>query len=155
MAESLELLASIVDVVDRNRIVRNLEPYGEPQLGRRGLYRALGGTTIPDLQLAMLWVLNLSDGEHDLLDIAERSGIDFDAIAAGADVLEEHGSRRRGAGRAVTESVTRMPGSGGRTHGVTAARRGNARAVDQRLGVHTERAVDRLERAIDVGIACE
>ena len=53
----------IVDVLDRNRIVRNLEPYGEPQLGRRGLYRALGGTDIPDLQLAMLWVLNLADGD--------------------------------------------------------------------------------------------
>ena len=63
---------------------------GEPQLGRRGLYRAIGGTDIPDVQFAMLWVLNLSDGEHSLLDIAERAGIDFAAIAAAADVLEAH-----------------------------------------------------------------
>ncbi len=70
LVESLDLLESIVAVVDRNRVVRNLEPYGEPQLGRRGLYRALGGAEIPDLQLAMLWVLNLADGRHDLLAIA-------------------------------------------------------------------------------------
>ena len=62
---------AIVDVLDGNRTYRTSRPYGEPQLGRRGLYRAIGGTDIPDLQLAMLWVLNLSDGEHDLLDIAE------------------------------------------------------------------------------------
>ncbi len=70
---------------------RNLEPYGEPQLGRRGLYRAVGGTDIPDLQFAMLWVLNLSDGGHTLLDIAERSKLSFAAIRAAAELLEQHG----------------------------------------------------------------
>jgi aminopeptidase-like protein len=35
----------------------------------------------------MLWVLNLSDGEHDLLDIAVRSGQPFDQISAAADAL--------------------------------------------------------------------
>ena len=90
LVESLDLLESIVAVVDRNRVVRNLEPYGEPQLGRRGLYRALGGADIPDLQLAMLWVLNLADGRHDLLAIAERSGLAFDAIAKACDLLEQH-----------------------------------------------------------------
>ena len=90
LVESLDLLESIVAVVDRNRVVRNLEPYGEPQLGRRGLYRALGGAEIPDLQLAMLWVLNLADGRHDLLAIAERSGLAFDAIAKASDLLEQH-----------------------------------------------------------------
>ena len=69
---------------------RNLAPYGEPQLGRRGLYRAMGGTDIPDLQLAMLWVLNLSDGATSLLDIAERSGLPFEAIRAAADLLRDH-----------------------------------------------------------------
>jgi aminopeptidase-like protein len=34
--------------------------------------------------------LNLSDGSHSLLDIAERSGIDFRTIAATAALLEEH-----------------------------------------------------------------
>jgi aminopeptidase-like protein len=91
MVESFRLLTSVLGVVDGNRTMLNLEPYAEPQLGSRGLYGALGGTTIADAQLAMLWVLNLSDGEHSLLDIAERSGIAFESIAATADVLQDHG----------------------------------------------------------------
>ena len=58
------MLSSILGVLDRNRTFLNLEPFGEPQLGSRGLYGALGGTAIPDAQLAMLWVLNLSDGSR-------------------------------------------------------------------------------------------
>jgi aminopeptidase-like protein len=91
IGESFEILAAILGVLDRNRTMRNLAPYGEPQLGARGLYGALGGKNIADAQLAMLWVLNLSDGEHTLLDIAERSAIGFDSIVATAAVLEQHG----------------------------------------------------------------
>jgi aminopeptidase-like protein len=42
-------------------------------------------------ELAMLWVLNLSDGGPALLDIAERSGLPFQALAAAADALTSHG----------------------------------------------------------------
>jgi aminopeptidase-like protein len=91
MAESLEVLGEIVGVLDRNRTMRNLAPYGEPQLGSRGLYGAVGGTNIADAQLAMLWVLSLADGQHTLFDIAERSGVAFDAVAATAEILEVHG----------------------------------------------------------------
>ena len=67
---------------------RNLSPYGEPQLGRRGLYDSLGGRSdTKQAQLAMLWVLNLSDGDHRLLDIAERSGLPFDVVADAARAL--------------------------------------------------------------------
>jgi aminopeptidase-like protein len=90
MAESLRICRGIVDALDGDKFYRNLAPYGEPQLGRRGLYGAMGGTTIPNLQLALLWVLNLSDGSHSLLDIAERAGMDFHAIRAAADLLLEH-----------------------------------------------------------------
>lgn len=91
MVESLTVLQSVVQVLEGNNAFRNLAPYGEPQLGRRGLYDAVGGkTNIPGLQLAMLWVLNLSDGEHTLLDIAERAEIDFRVIRKAADLLEEY-----------------------------------------------------------------
>lgn len=60
-------------------------------MGKRGLYEAIGGKNIADLQLAMLWVLNLSDGEHDLLAIAERSDLPFDTVAQAADLLAETG----------------------------------------------------------------
>jgi aminopeptidase-like protein len=89
--ESLAVVRSIVDVLEGNRRYRNLAPDGEPQLGKRGLYRATGGTAIPDLNLAMLWVLTLSDGKHGLLDIAERARLPFATIRVAADHLREAG----------------------------------------------------------------
>lgn len=91
LLESYRVLADILQLLDENRTYQNLEPWGEPQLGKRGLYRALGGNTIPDLQLAMLWMLNLSDGEHCLLDIVERSKLAPHALLSAARLLREHG----------------------------------------------------------------
>ena len=79
----------MLDVLERNRDLRNLSPKGEPQLGKRGLYRAVGGGSFTEGPL--LWVLNLSDGEHDLLAIAERSGLTFAEVADAADALVEAG----------------------------------------------------------------
>ncbi|MFF1488541.1 DUF4910 domain-containing protein [Streptomyces sp. NPDC058319] len=91
MADTLAVCREAFAVLDRNRRYVNLSPYGEPQLGRRGLYDSLGGRSdAKEAQLAMLWVLSLSDGEHSLLDVAERSGLPFDAVAAAADAL--HGA---------------------------------------------------------------
>jgi aminopeptidase-like protein len=91
LVQSLRLLENITRTIDRDRTMRNLAPHGEPQLGSRGLYRALGGSDIPGAQLAMLWVLNQSDGATTLLDIARRSGMPFESIDAAADLLERHG----------------------------------------------------------------
>lgn len=87
LAQSLRLCASAVQVLEGNGTYRNLKPYCEPQLGKRGLYRATGGGSLHDEINARLWVLNLSDGEHSLLDIAERSGVPFAAIYDAAKVL--------------------------------------------------------------------
>ncbi|MFF6998943.1 DUF4910 domain-containing protein [Streptomyces sp. NPDC008313] len=88
MADTLAVCREAFAVLDRNRRYVNLSPYGEPQLGRRGLYESLGGRSdAKQAQMAMLWVLSLSDGEHGLLDIAERSGLPFDTVAAAADAL--------------------------------------------------------------------
>jgi len=89
LADSLAVVRGIVDVLEANRTYKNLAPDGEPQLGKRGLYRATGGTNIPDFNLAMLWVLTLSDGAHSLLAIAERSALPFTSIAAAAARLHE------------------------------------------------------------------
>jgi aminopeptidase-like protein len=80
-----------VDVLEGNRTYVNLSPKGEPQLGRRGLYQDIGGEpNRQEAQMAMLWVLNLSDGEHSLLDIAEQSGLPFEVIRRAAERLAEH-----------------------------------------------------------------
>jgi aminopeptidase-like protein len=91
MAESVDAYAEILGVVDRARRFRNLAPFGEPQLGRRGLYATLGEKGSSASSADIRWVLNFSDGEHDLLAIAERSGRSFDALADAAAVLEEAG----------------------------------------------------------------
>ncbi len=92
LAESFLQLLAIVDLVEHNRIYVNTNPKCEPQLGRRGLYKVTGGQADQEvMQLALLWVLNQSDGSHSLLDIAERSGLAFDAVRRAAAALLEHG----------------------------------------------------------------
>lgn len=88
LGESWLACLRILNVLENDVRYRNLSPFGEPQLGRRGLYRSTGGyQDIPDRQLAMLWVLNQSDGHNSLLDIAERSGLSFDSLRAVAEEL--------------------------------------------------------------------
>ena len=92
LAASLRTCRDIVDVLEGNARYLNQSPKGEPQLGKRGLYRALGGELDrQSRELAMLWVLNLSDGSHTLLDIAERAGLAFEHIRAAAAALTRHG----------------------------------------------------------------
>jgi aminopeptidase-like protein len=91
LAESLRVCAAILEVLENNQRFKNLSPYGEPQLGKRGLYRPTGGEPIASEINARLWVLNLSDGEHSLLHIAERSGMSFSLIHDAAELLRESG----------------------------------------------------------------
>src|SRR6266849_3414379 len=91
LAESLRVCTTVLDVLENNRRYRNLNPYCEPQLGKRNLYRSTGGDGIGEDSNARLWVLNLSDGEFSLLDIAERSGIPFSIISQAADLLCKSG----------------------------------------------------------------
>ncbi|OQC34076.1 MAG: hypothetical protein BWX64_02837 [Acidobacteria bacterium ADurb.Bin051] len=79
-------------MLEGNRRFRNLSPKGEPQLGRRGLYRALGGDDRGrERELALLWVLNQSDGGPDLLAIARRSGLPFERLREAAAALAAAG----------------------------------------------------------------
>jgi aminopeptidase-like protein len=92
LAHSLMTCLSAFYVLENNRWYCNQNPKCEPQLGRRGLYRSMGGNRDEKLQeIAMLWVLNLSDGEHTLLDIAERSGLAFGTVHDTASLLLRHG----------------------------------------------------------------
>lgn len=86
LGESFACLIDVIDVLESNATYINLSPYGEPQLGRRGLYRGLGGGSSEEM--ALLWVLSLSDGTNSLLDIAMRSGLGFATIRDAARRLE-------------------------------------------------------------------
>jgi aminopeptidase-like protein len=91
LAESLQQLLQIIAALEGNESYVNLNPKCEPQLGRRGLYRPVGGTKNAGAEDAMLWVLNFSDGGHSLLDIAARSGLPLATLSAAADQLENAG----------------------------------------------------------------
>lgn len=91
LAGTLRFCLDAFRVLESNETFLNLNPKCEPQLGRRGLYRSMGGHADAEtLELAMLWVLNLSDGQHSLLDIAERSALKFDTILQASKLLLEH-----------------------------------------------------------------
>ena len=85
---SLALCATVLTTLDGNARYRNLSPKGEPQLGKRGLYRITGSEQhARTREMAMLWVLNYADGEHSLLDIAERANLPFQHLREAADAL--------------------------------------------------------------------
>ena len=91
LADSFSNLLSIVNILENNKKYLNMNPKGEPQLGKRGLYETTGGqSNSVHLQMAYLWVLNLSDRRHTLLDIAERAGLKFELIKKAADILSKH-----------------------------------------------------------------
>jgi len=98
--EAVNTCLALVDVLESNRRYTNLSPCGEPQLGRRGLYRSAGGAVAtPDDERALLWVLNSSDGRSTLLDVAHNSGLRYPVVRRAAERLEHAGLLEAEAGR--------------------------------------------------------
>ena len=91
LRQSYAVGAALFDVLENNRLYKRVDGRGEPQLGRRGLYRAIagqreaGGAT----QMDLLWLLNLADGHHSLLDMAIRADIPFARLQAAARLALE------------------------------------------------------------------
>jgi len=101
LADSFKTYLAVLNTLEDNRYFLNQNPKCEPQLGRRGLYQTMGGNVHrKEVELAILWVLNLSDGRHALLDIAERSKLPFPAVSAAARSLEAAGLLRAVDGQA-------------------------------------------------------
>lgn len=91
LADSWEKCRSVMEILEGNRTYTNQNPKCEPQLGRRGLYRAISGQAERGQhEMAIFWVLNFSDGKHSLLDIAERAEMPFPIIKKAADALNAH-----------------------------------------------------------------
>ena len=86
LGQSYAMIETLFDLLDGDLTYRRVDGRGEPQLGRRGLYRAIagqreaGGAT----QMDLLWFLNLADGHHSLLDMAIRADVPFARLEAAA-----------------------------------------------------------------------
>jgi aminopeptidase-like protein len=96
VTDSFSKCWSAIEILEYNKTYLNLKPKCEPRLGKRGLYKSVGGQHEGAFnEMAILWVLNLSDGSYSLLDIAERSGMAFTDIKNAAlalaktDLLQE------------------------------------------------------------------
>ena len=98
LGESWLACLKIFEALEADTSYVNLSPKGEPQLGRRGLYRSTGGyyTDVPDRQMALFWMLNQSDGSATLLDIAEKSGLSAGILARAAIDLQAAGLLQKG-----------------------------------------------------------
>lgn len=91
LADSYAVAVSVIGVMEKNAVYMNQCPKCEPFLTKRGLFSAKEVLTDKSVEMAILWVLNLSDGSHSLLDIAERSGLDFFWVAKAAESLHQVG----------------------------------------------------------------
>ncbi len=92
LQESLNIFEEIIEVIETNKRYINQSPKGEAQLGKRGLYSVIGANNEKmHFQLALLWVLNASDGSQSLLDIARKANMKFEDIKNAADRLFECG----------------------------------------------------------------
>jgi aminopeptidase-like protein len=101
LGESWLACLKVLEALECDHRYVNLQPKGEPQLGRRGLYRSMGGyQDVPERQLALLWMLNLSDGTNSTLDIASRSRLPFGLVADAAADLQRAGLLSPGPERA-------------------------------------------------------
>lgn len=93
LEDTIDKTRRIFEILEHDRLVRSRNPKCEPQLGKRGLYKGVagGGTELPGYELALLWVMNLADGRHTLLNMAERARMPFGTIRRAADDLERNG----------------------------------------------------------------
>lgn len=91
LSDVFQAYVEVLDALENDHSWRNVSPKGEPQLGKRGLYPSVGGRSADEPVMAMLWVLNQSDGTRSLLDVAERSGLAFAALRRAASSLHDGG----------------------------------------------------------------
>lgn len=92
--ESYRILCDVIDAIEADVFYENLSPYGEPQLGRRGLYG------VSELERdAMLWMLSASDGTRSLLGIAEKSELEVRCLREAAEKLVAAGLLRARSGQ--------------------------------------------------------
>jgi aminopeptidase-like protein len=91
LSDSVAKALTVIDVIEKNRKYLNLKPFCEPKLGDYGLYDSIGGRSAGDFQMAILWLLNMSDGTNSLLDIAARCNLPWETLKEAVRALDEAG----------------------------------------------------------------
>jgi aminopeptidase-like protein len=92
MEKTVNKYLEIIEIIEKNDKYVNTMPFCEPQLGKRGLYPTLGSQKeMQSVVMAMMWILNLADGESDLIDISNRSKISLKELIPVVDMLIKNG----------------------------------------------------------------
>ena len=86
LLETIQIYFKTIKSIEADCKYKNLVPYGEPNLGKRGLYQLVNDDIkkIKKERSQMMWLLNLSDGNNSLSDIALKSNtsiLDLNEIA--------------------------------------------------------------------------
>jgi len=87
LGDSLDMLKDVVRILEANR-KWVCKTTGEPNLGSRGLYPTTAHGARPR---SLLNVLAYCDGDHDVLDICDRTGMNPNEVMEQLDTLREHG----------------------------------------------------------------
>ena len=85
-----DVLRRCIELLEANRFYRAVEP-GEPQLGKRGLYPTTSFKGSADGVRTMKGVLAYCDGEHDVVDLCERTGASVEEVLGLVGTLERSG----------------------------------------------------------------
>ena len=102
LVRSIDEIGAILQAMEMGGRFLNLKPFGEPQLGPRGLYpnmnNATARTKSNDVVIdarqflnRLLTVLSYSDGDHDMMEIASRCGCKLSGLSEVVQKLEEAG----------------------------------------------------------------
>jgi aminopeptidase-like protein len=102
LVKSVDEIESLLKTAEIAGHFRNQSPFGEPQLGRRGLYPTVNSAatwqksndTLLDARTflnRLLTVLNYSDGRHSILDIAAKADLSVEDFRTVVERLEETG----------------------------------------------------------------
>ena len=74
LQDSLRAYLRVVQTLEMNCRPRRVDPYCEPQLGKRGLYPQFVEANAEPYEVKLLNLLSFADGDHDLIAIADRLG---------------------------------------------------------------------------------
>lgn len=89
--ETINDLLNLIFNFENNYVYKNKFNKGEPFLSKRNLFRTLSIKNRDLEDLSIWWLLNYSDGKHDLFDISEKSGLKMNSLIKTAKILEQSG----------------------------------------------------------------
>ena len=86
--QAVGILEDIIDVIEHNEKFINQRPFGEPFMSKYDLSTRIGGERIQPQKLYYKFLLQMSDGDSDLLDIATELNICMlDLLTAAQDLV--------------------------------------------------------------------